>query len=202
MITYRLNRGDIQSIREVWMDGGYTLPFDIDPGIMVDLGANIGLTSVWLARRYGFSRIVAVEPLASNAHLARINLDANGIEADVVKAAVGPRDGMAMFEESAHSNLGRLGTKGTEVPMVSMPTLQQRLPPGTRISLLKIDIEGAEEALFAGDVGWLDRIDSIIIELHPSEEACDRTIRRLVRRGFRFLPSGAAHPGSMTAFIR
>jgi hypothetical protein len=36
-----------------------------------------------------------------------------------------------------------------------------------RISLLKIDIEGAEIDLFkSGTEEWLDRVDNIVIELH------------------------------------
>src|SRR5438105_3774582 len=51
-IVYRLNRGDIQSIREVWLDEAYKLPINQRLKFMVDLGANIGLTSLWLAKRY------------------------------------------------------------------------------------------------------------------------------------------------------
>src|SRR6185312_5327332 len=46
-LHYRLNRGDMQSIREVWIDECYRLPFDLVPDRLVDLGANIGLTSLW-----------------------------------------------------------------------------------------------------------------------------------------------------------
>src|SRR4051794_22115217 len=72
-LHYRLNRGDLQSIREVWIDEVYRLPFDVTPEVLVDLGANIGLTSLWLARRYGCRTVIAVEPSPDNARLARLN---------------------------------------------------------------------------------------------------------------------------------
>jgi hypothetical protein len=40
-LNYRLNRGDMQSIREVWMDECYRLPFELAPGRLIDLGANM-----------------------------------------------------------------------------------------------------------------------------------------------------------------
>src|SRR5438045_1000286 len=47
-IKYRLNRGDMQSLREVWLEEAYALPSDGVRKVLVDLGANIGLSSLWL----------------------------------------------------------------------------------------------------------------------------------------------------------
>jgi len=201
-ITYRLNRGDIQSIREVWMQDAYRLPFELHPTVLIDLGANIGLTSVWLSRRYGCTRVVAVEPSPSNARLARTNLAANGIDAEVLEAAVGPRDGSAFLEEGSESNLNRLGAAGRSVRMLSMETVLSKLPPGTRADLVKMDIEGAEESVIDGDLTWLDRVTAIVLELHLSPSGCDALIARMERKGFRFLRLGEAFPESVTAFIR
>jgi|SRR5579875_465611 len=41
-ITYRRNRGDLQSIREVFIDEAYRLPTGFAPRTILDLGANIG----------------------------------------------------------------------------------------------------------------------------------------------------------------
>lgn len=57
-LSYRLNRGDMQSIREVWLDEAYELPFKPASGVLIDLGANIGLTSLWLAKRYCYHKII------------------------------------------------------------------------------------------------------------------------------------------------
>jgi hypothetical protein len=35
-----------------------------------------------------------------------------------------------------------------------------------RVSILKIDIEGAEAEVFAAECSWLERIDTLAIELH------------------------------------
>jgi FkbM family methyltransferase len=126
-ISYCLNRGDIQAIRE------------------------IGFTSVYFARRHGARTCIAVEPDARNVRLLRRNLEQNGINATVFEAAVGSRDGTANFAANSESNLGRLAETGVPVKMLSMRTLLDELGD-RRIDLLKVDIEGGEGELFRGSV--------------------------------------------------
>src|ERR1700746_1357422 len=44
-IRYRLNKGDLHSIREIWFEEVYHLPFEDVSGVLLDLGANIGMAS-------------------------------------------------------------------------------------------------------------------------------------------------------------
>src|SRR5262245_14694415 len=127
-LNYRLNRGDMQSIREGWMDECYRLPFELAPGRLIDLGANIGLTSLWFAHRYGCSTVIAVEPSPENARIARLNLERNNIKAEVIEAAVGTQDGTAQFVDHEDSNRGHVGSGGRVVSVVSMDTLLRKLP--------------------------------------------------------------------------
>src|SRR5437588_7740528 len=48
----------------------------LDPQTIVDLGANIGLASLYFAERFRSARIIAVEPFAPNVELLRQNLSA------------------------------------------------------------------------------------------------------------------------------
>jgi FkbM family methyltransferase len=202
-LCYRLNRGDLQSVREVWIDEVYRLPFDLTPHHVVDLGANIGLTSLWLAYRYGCRTIIAVEPSPENARLARLNLQRNHIQAEVVEAAVGPCDGTAYFQEGRASNLGRLAPTGRPVRQVSMPLLLQKLPSGVDVDLLKVDIEGSEEPLLRENLDWLGRVRSIIAEFHPDMVDYPSLIRKLEAQGFRYIPAHSAVGfDSMDAFLR
>jgi FkbM family methyltransferase len=205
-LHYRLNRGDLQSIREVWIDECYRLPFELTPNRLVDLGANIGLTSLWFAHRYGCQTVIAVEPSPENARLTRLNLERNQIVAEVIEAAVGPRDGTALFQDAGESNLGRVNGSGggKSVAMISMDTLLQRLPPGAEIDLIKMDIEGGEGPLLQDDnLKWLGRVRSIIAEFHPTLIDYPAVIKSVERQGFRYLPAHSAGDfDSMDAFIR
>src|SRR5271155_2277735 len=102
-IRYRLNKGDLHSIREIWFQEAYRLPFHVTTGVLLDLGANIGMASVWLTKKYKFIRVIAVEPDSSNAALVRENLELNEINGRVLEAAVGPKESSARFESSEYS---------------------------------------------------------------------------------------------------
>ncbi len=201
-VCYRLNLGDIQSIREVWLDEAYRLPFPSKPGVLVDLGANIGMTSCWLAKRYGFSTIIAVEPSSTNARLARLNFQLNGLKASVIEAAAGPSDGVVLFEENTSSNAGHVADRGQPVQMLSMQSILRDLSDDVSVNLVKLDIEGGEEPLLSGNLAWLDRVDGIIAEFHPSMIDYPRMVKILQAAGFTYIPAGSAHPGSMDSFVR
>jgi len=203
-LHYRLNRGDIQSIREVWMDECYRLPFDVRPRHLVDLGANIGLTSLWYAHRYGCS-VTAVEPSPENARLARLNLERNRVPAEVFEAAVGPRDGTATFEDAGDSNVGHLDATGAGRPVtvMSMETVLARMPSGAEADLVKMDIEGGEGPLLKENLGWLKRVRSLIAEFHPTLIDYPAAIKSIEGQGFRYYPAHSASDfESMDAFMR
>ena len=202
LITYRLNRGDIQSIREVLMDEVYRLPFPSQqPDVLVDLGANIGLTSLFYHRTLQARSIIAVEPDPSNAQLVRENL--SGLPAVVFQAAVGPHDGTARFSINRESNLGSLSSNssGIEVPVMSMDSVLERVPEGVKI-IFKLDIEGGEEELLQTNTKWLSRVDGFIVEFHPDRVDYLGLIRVLQTAGFNYIPAGSRWLGSMDAFHR
>jgi len=202
LITYRLNRGDIQSIREVLMDEVYRLPFPSQqPDVLVDLGANIGLTSLFYHRTLQARSIIAVEPDPSNAQLVRENL--SGLPAVVFQAAVGPHDGTARFAQNRASNLGTLSSHPSdiEVSVMSMDSVLKSVPEGANI-LVKLDIEGGEEELLQANTEWLSRVDGLIVEFHPDRVDYPGLIRVLQAAGFDYFPAGSRWPGSMDAFQR
>lgn len=201
-LTYRLNRGDILAVREVWMDEVYELPFQVQTECLVDLGANIGLASLWLTRRYGFSRIVAVEPLQSNVRLLQVNLAQNGIVAEIIQAAVARSDGTARFEASVDSNAGRLGDAGEVVETVSMESVLERLPRACDVDLLKIDIEGAEAELLEDSPRWLPRVRSILVEIHQDLVDAASVVAAVKKSGMLHVNSGIQGSGEPDGFVR
>lgn len=199
-VSCRLNAGDIQSVREVLIDEVYRLPFDMQPRAIVDLGANIGLTSLYYEAKYPGVSIVAVEADPQNAALARRNLAL--LSAQVVEAAIAAHPGKISFKSSASSNLGHIDTTGDlDVVAVTMDEVLDLLSGG-RADLVKIDIEGGEEGLFSANCSWLDRVDAIIIEMHPPTVDVERIIRTVESAGLEYVPAGSVWPTSMDAFVR
>lgn len=185
-VHYRRERGDLQGIREIFIDEIYCLPLGARPVSLVDFGAHIGLAVLWLCHEYGISDVVVVEPVPENVALLRRNLDANGISATVVEAAVGAMDGRAHFSAGGGSNMGRLSPSGLDVNVKSAPELVASLPFPP--SLLKMDIEGAEvDLLIRTDPSWLQRFTWIAVELHPFEVPIERCIEAIVGERFDYL---------------
>jgi FkbM family methyltransferase len=197
-LTYRLQRGDIQAVREVWVEECYRPPAPIPFDTVVDLGTNIGLTSLWYAR-HGASRLLCVEPVPANMRLARRNLAQNGVTAEFVQAAVGARDGTARFRvDPSYSTRGHLDRDGElEVPVVSMATLVSRVG---QVDLVKMDIEGAEIELLRAPESWIDRVNAIIIEFDRGDP---RELGGVLNtHGFRYVPAFSVWWNSMDFFIR
>ena len=200
-IRYRLNKGDLHSIREIWFEEAYQLPFEDPSGVFLDLGANIGMTSVWLAKKFSFTQVIAVEPDPDNAALLRQNLELNGIAGQVLEAAIGPQEGTARFATSELSNLGRVSENGSLVRMISVDTIIKEFAV-TRFGLIKIDIEGGEQELFDGPGEWLARTDAIIIEFHPMVVDYPRLTKRVSSLGFKYIPAHSVFPNNMDCFTR
>lgn len=192
MLTYRLNRGDIQAIREIWRDEVYKPGAEMTALTqLVDLGANIGFTSLYLARRLNLEYVIAVEPDPTNARILRRNLEQNEVPGHVVEAAVGPTDGRAAFRRDRDSRVGRLDAVGDiGVRVLSMRSVIENLPEEVRPTMLKIDIEGGEEELFSGDVSWLGHFDCLMAELHPGLADMDRITGLIEAAGLRFRAGG------------
>lgn len=191
-LTYRLNRGDIQGIREMWLNEGYMPPQGARSlEQIVDLGANIGFAALYLSKYLNDAYVVAVEPDPDNVALLRRNLEQNGVRATIIEAAVGLHDGRAAFHRDREANLGRLAVDGEiTVRMLSMASIISELPHATVGALLKFDIEGEEERLFSGDLSWLARFDCVVGEGHPDRANIGRITELLAASGLPYHPGG------------
>ncbi len=209
-IHYRFNRGDIQSIREVMIENAYRFPIQFDGAkIALDLGANIGLWSLWAHREYNLQHIIALEPEPGNAELTRKNFESNGIPGAVIQAAVGGESGSAVFQQRKESNLGRIASSGIngslntiQVRLCSMLEILQQLPKDSTIDLVKIDIEGAEQAVFSADISWLDRVRALIIEWHS--DRCDPApmIAKIQAANFEHYAVNASRQDNLSLFFK
>lgn len=127
------------------------------PGMTVlDVGAHIGYFTLLAARAVGANgRVVAFEPLPSNAQLLRRNVEANGFDerVTVVERAVADHAGeMSLHDSGRDAGTATLYAAGGQVINVGTTSLdgwaaEQQWPS---IDVIKMDIEGAEVAALAG----------------------------------------------------
>lgn len=135
--------------------------------IVIDCGANIGLSAVFFAETFPGAHILAVEPDANNFHILRKNVAAypNIVP---IHAGVWDRAGSLSVVDpklGAHGIRTEESDRGSHIPALTMPDLLVQAGEGRPV-IVKIDIEGAEAELFRSNTAWLDEVDVIMIELH------------------------------------
>jgi FkbM family methyltransferase len=188
----RTHTSDVFVFEQVFVDEGYSPLTGLhEPRLIVDCGANIGCTSVYLLTRYPHARLIAVEPDAENARMCAANLAQFGERAEVLQAGIWHCDALLRVERggfrdgrewSFQVRECRPGESG-EVRAVSLPTLLEKSGFG-RIDILKIDVEGAERYLFAdGCHDWLSRVDCLAVEAHD-DECRDAVLRAVAEQRF------------------
>lgn len=171
-------------------------PYELDYGpigevhTILDLGANVGLASAFLSARFPGARLVAVEPNPATFELLEENLRRLGAQAVAVRAAVVDKPGRYRLEPGRAPSGDQIvrASDGVEPYMEAM-TLNQLLdrhaPEG--VDLIKMDVEGAEAALFAQAPEWAERVGAVVAEVHPPLERGE-CLRMLAAAGFEPLP--------------
>ncbi len=155
---------------QVMIDWQYNLSQVEDVRLIVDCGANIGMSALYFARRYPQAKIIAIEPHPENhAMLLRNTRRVPAIHA--VRAAVWPRQTVLSVAAGAGTSYAAATvTEARAAESNGVPALQLRdiIAEHGKIDILKIDIEGSEKPLFEDPscVEWLANTRVIYAELH------------------------------------
>ena len=141
---------------------------------IIDVGANIGMATIWFAQRAKIAFIVAIEPAPQALSLLYSNISAANLEGrvTVLPVAIGAVRGIGWLHEARVSAqttvLVETSTDATNltVPVVPLGAVmnERRL---ASVDVLKLDCEGAEFAiLLSAGAELLRRIGAIIGEYH------------------------------------
>ncbi len=144
------------------------LPKDDHP-VILDCGANIGISVLNYKRQFPNAKIVAFEPDPQFVRVLRNNLDRNGArDVDVIEAAVWREDGERRFfcEGADGSKLVDKDEKFTDTVFVQTVDLAKFI--SGQVDLIKMDIEGAEYEVIASLGGKLGSVKNMVIECHVS----------------------------------
>lgn len=174
-VYYRSRSSDLRVFDQIFIEREYACLDNLENvGLVLDCGANVGYSSAYFLSQFTSCTVVAIEPDVRNfAVLAknllpygdRAKLLNAGIWSSVARLRIAPdvyRDGLEWSRQVVECDSADVDA----IPAISI-TEVLRQSNAERISLLKVDIEGAEAVVFGpGSEDWLDRVDNIAIELH------------------------------------
>jgi FkbM family methyltransferase len=140
-----------------------------DSPLIVDCGANIGASSIWFKMKYPNSTVIAVEPAPDNAEMMRKNFS-NFPGIIPVQSGIGPKSGTMFLQDDGGGAWGYRTVEHETRTEVQIKTVEDILrdykSEKDKPFILKIDIEGAEQALFEGPLNAISKFPIIIIESH------------------------------------
>ena len=143
--------------------------------LIIDAGANIGASTLYLADSWPEARIIAIEPDTINMELLCRNTD--GLpNVTCIHAAltahtgelllIDPGIGFWGFRALSASQVSADASVREHIPGLGMEDLLRQFTGRFAPFLCKIDIEGGERDLFADMTDWIDRFPLLVIELH------------------------------------
>lgn len=161
---------DLLTLNEIFCRLDYRL--DPVPEVVVDLGSNIGLSGLYFLTRAPTVRCHLYEPVPQNLERLEANLGRVRERATLNPYAVGDAEGEVEFGielSGRYGGIGRATGHSIAVRCRSINSvLEDVLARETKIDLLKIDTEGAEErTVRAIDTAYLERIGAIYLEARP-----------------------------------
>lgn len=194
-------RSFVYQFKDIFVDQVYRFHAGADAPVIVDCGANVGLSCLYFKRLYPKAKIIAFEADRKIARCLEGNLARNGA-ADIrvwQKACWVHDAGVTFLSDGAdggHIDAGetqdaarhatRDAKAGDTIPSIRLRDILARMP---RIHMLKMDIEGAETEVLPDCRDVLDHVEHLFFEFHSRLKITQRLgelLTLLQDAGFRY----------------
>lgn len=201
----RPGSSDLEVFRQIYLEREYACLNDArNVQLVIDCGANVGYSSAWFLSRFSGCRVIAVEPDAGNFAQLAANLAPYGNRARCVHSGVWSRPAGLKFSEVPYRDGREWSVQvreacADETPDMTAVDIRSLWAESgyPAISILKIDIEAAEQFVFAENYElWLGAVENLVIELHDDE------CRRVFFDAIRGLPLRVSQWGELTVCRR
>jgi FkbM family methyltransferase len=186
-LTMRPGPMDRTTFREIFIRREYDidLPSAIKPTVIIDAGANIGFTSVFLANRYAGARIFSIEPDEANFNYLVKNVK-HYPSVTPIQSALWSKKEMIQVVDRGYGDRGFMIEKNEENNSLLAISLDDLLDQFQlkHIDILKMDIEGSEKEVFGAHYDrWLPVTKCLIIELHDRmKPGCSKAVFNAMAR--------------------
>lgn len=183
--TYSRNRIDSVTSDQIYTKEDYNLSFlsryeeilgiynnilqEGKTPLIIDCGANIGLSACYFADLFPKAKVIAIEPDEENCEMIKKHCsDLKNVSFQ--KFAIGAEPGfVTIADERADNNAFRtsrnISNSQNLIPVITINEIYSEhldcMP-----FLVKIDIEGFEHDLFSSNIEWFSKTPLVIIETH------------------------------------
>ena len=142
--------------------------------LVIDCGANVGYSAAYLLTIFPKCKVIAIEPDASNFALLQVNLAPYKDRVKLIHAGIWSHPADLKISEEPYGDSREWARQVREcvpgespdITGIDLGSLLKEFS-AARISILKMDIEGAEAVVFSKNhESWLPYVDNMAIELH------------------------------------
>lgn len=169
-----IRQGEFVSLIDLFREKSFV------PIRFIDGGANIGLVTLYLKSLYPEMQVIAVEPMPDNVKLLKSNLMVNEISHySILEQGIWFEPKQMYLSKLAHSDGLEWSFGLTDAPSVLDKAVRTVTITNLMenagwewVDFLKLDIEGAEDALFERSEyygNWLPKVKVISLEIHDHD---------------------------------
>jgi FkbM family methyltransferase len=180
--------GDVFILGEILHEKQYLLRTGLPPRpIIVDAGANIGISAMWFLGCYPDAILHAFEPARDNYHLLEENFSHNE-QIRLFQAALGREEGdVTLYHGSSPGEHSLMSANKETDERVRLMKLASHMDAENldRIDLLKLDVEGSELDVLVGLGERIRNISVLVGEVHEKLVDEAEFYRFLDQVGFR-----------------
>lgn len=169
----------------------YKFLTDKEKPVIIDCGANIGMSVIYFKQLYPNAKIVAFEPDAKIFEYLNFNINSFGFSnVELIKKGLWSEETtLRFFSEGADG--GRIALQDDEQNIIEIETikLSEYLRNEAEVDFLKIDIEGAETEVLLECKEHLKNVQNIFIEYHSfadKNQTLSTILNILEQNGFRY----------------
>jgi FkbM family methyltransferase len=167
----------LHGLKEIFVDKIYKqhLP---ENAYVIDCGANIGMSVIYIKRNFPKAEIVAFEPDETNFNLLTKNVNSFGYSGvQLHKEAVWNENTELLF--SNESSMGSKIETGDSANTISVKAVRLRDFLTRKVDFLKIDIEGAENVVLQDIADNLHFVNNMFLEYHGTFEQNNELARMM-----------------------
>ncbi|MEP7167503.1 MAG: FkbM family methyltransferase [Candidatus Woesebacteria bacterium] len=180
-------------LEEEFKKNQYYVDLPTNTPLIIDGGAHIGTSTLYLHSLYPHARFICIEPDPANIELLSKNLEENDIDQATIisKALVGADSlpSVKLFTNHTFTVLSSLKVGGwtgeDKLEAIDVETIRLSEIITEPVDLLKLDIEGMETVVIEEAQSKLSLVKNLILEFHKTKTHSEEKILRILKNHFK-----------------